>query len=127
MTTFERYFIADKESHVEEKNPYYKLREKEEYAKRLDELFKSWNDGNKKSRKMKLIEYLFSNYGNDVTSNKEYYSVKVDDRITLLVDVDKLEILEFKTMYYNIDISSYHKLNGYIKDIQKEIDNIKLS
>lgn len=35
MTTFERYFIADKESHVEEKNPYYKLREKEEYAKRL--------------------------------------------------------------------------------------------
>ena len=30
-------------------------------------------------------------------------------------------------MYYNIDISSYHKLNGYIKDIQKEIDNIKLS
>lgn len=100
---------------------------KEEYAKRLDELFKSWNDGNKKSRKMKLIEYLFSNYGNDVTSNKEYYSVKVDDRITLLVDVDKLEISEFKTMYYNIDISSYHKLNGYIKDIQKEIDNIKLS
>lgn len=27
MTTFERYFIADKETHIEIKNPYYKLRE----------------------------------------------------------------------------------------------------
>ncbi len=27
MTTFERYFIADKASHKEEKNPYYHLRE----------------------------------------------------------------------------------------------------
>ncbi len=30
MTTFERYFIADKETHVEVKNPYYKLLENEE-------------------------------------------------------------------------------------------------
>ncbi|QIL46642.1 fructose-1,6-bisphosphatase [Vagococcus coleopterorum] len=30
MTTFERYFIQDKESHVEVKNPYYFLREEEE-------------------------------------------------------------------------------------------------
>ena len=29
MTTFERYFIKDKTTHIEEKNPYYKLREKE--------------------------------------------------------------------------------------------------
>ncbi|MEJ7443233.1 fructose-bisphosphatase class III, partial [Staphylococcus warneri] len=27
MTTFERYFIEDKASHKEEKNPYYYLRE----------------------------------------------------------------------------------------------------
>lgn len=30
MTTFERYFIADKATHVEVKNPYYKLLENEE-------------------------------------------------------------------------------------------------
>jgi fructose-1,6-bisphosphatase-3 len=30
MTTFERYFIEDKKTHVENKNPYYTLREKEE-------------------------------------------------------------------------------------------------
>ncbi|MEG2058441.1 MAG: fructose-bisphosphatase class III, partial [Lachnospiraceae bacterium] len=30
MTTFERYFIADKSSHVEPKNPYYKFYENEE-------------------------------------------------------------------------------------------------
>lgn len=99
----------------------------EEYAKRLDELFKSWNDGNKKSKRMKLVEYLFNVYKNDVTSNKEYYSIKVDERLTLLVDVEKLEILEFKTMYHNIDISSFHKLVDCISNIQKEIDNIKLS
>lgn len=29
MTTFERYFIAEKETHKEEKNPYYKLRNEE--------------------------------------------------------------------------------------------------
>lgn len=32
MTTFERYFIADKETHIEEKNNYYKLREDEEFC-----------------------------------------------------------------------------------------------
>ena len=99
----------------------------EEYAKRLDDLFKSWNDGNKKSKRMKLVEYLFNIYGNDVTSNKQYYSIKVDERITLQVDVEKLEILEFKTMYHNIDISSYYRLSECVENIQKEIDNIKLS
>lgn len=99
----------------------------EEYAKRLDDLFKSWNDGNKKSKRMKLVEYLFNIYGDDVTSNKEYYSIKVDERVTLLVDVEKLEILEFKTMYHNIDISSYYRLSECVETIQKEIDNIKLS
>jgi fructose-1,6-bisphosphatase-3 len=32
MATFERYFIADKETHSEEKNPYYALRDTEETA-----------------------------------------------------------------------------------------------
>ena len=32
MTTFERYFIADKATHEERKNPYFKLAEHEEFA-----------------------------------------------------------------------------------------------
>lgn len=32
MATFERYFIADKSTHVEKKNPYYSLRDKEKTA-----------------------------------------------------------------------------------------------
>ena len=32
MATFERYFIEDKKTHKEEKNPYYSLRDKEETA-----------------------------------------------------------------------------------------------
>lgn len=32
MATFERYFVAEKETHKEKKNPYYALRDKEETA-----------------------------------------------------------------------------------------------
>lgn len=35
MTTFERYFIKEKEAHVEQKNPYYRLREHEETCREL--------------------------------------------------------------------------------------------
>ncbi|MFC4025299.1 fructose-1,6-bisphosphatase [Oceanobacillus longus] len=39
MTTFERYFIKDKETHKEGKNPYYYLREKEEICRAILEEF----------------------------------------------------------------------------------------
>lgn len=35
MTTFERYFIDDKQSHIEVKNPYYRLREREDICRRI--------------------------------------------------------------------------------------------
>lgn len=35
MATFERYFLAEKETHKEKKNPYYSLLEKEEVANRI--------------------------------------------------------------------------------------------
>lgn len=35
MTTFERYFIKDKTTHKERKNPYYYLREKEEICRKI--------------------------------------------------------------------------------------------
>ncbi|MEY8333898.1 fructose-1,6-bisphosphatase [Lachnospiraceae bacterium 47-T17] len=35
MTTFERYFIEDKKTHVEQKNPYYHLLEKEEIVNEI--------------------------------------------------------------------------------------------
>ena len=39
MTTFERYFIEEKETHVENKNPYYTLREDEDICKKLFDEF----------------------------------------------------------------------------------------
>ena len=39
MATFERYFLEDKETHRERKNPYYKLLEQEEVADRILEEF----------------------------------------------------------------------------------------
>lgn len=35
MTTFERYFISDKATHKEEKNPYYSLRERTDMAEKF--------------------------------------------------------------------------------------------
>ncbi|AQY50393.1 fructose-1,6-bisphosphatase [Listeria weihenstephanensis FSL R9-0317] len=35
MTTFERYFVEDKETHVEKKNAYYKLRNEEEICHQI--------------------------------------------------------------------------------------------
>ncbi|MTT30937.1 fructose-bisphosphatase class III [Terrilactibacillus sp. BCM23-1] len=39
MTTFERYFIKEKETHIEQKNPYYQLREQEDTCKKILEEF----------------------------------------------------------------------------------------
>ena len=97
----------------------------EEYAKRLDELFKSWNNGNIKSKKSELIEFLFKEYGSHVTSCKDNYFINLDNKITVSVDVEKLEIMEFKTIYYNINMSSYNKLVTCINNIQKEINKLK--
>lgn len=35
MTTFERYFIAEKETHIEEKNAFYKLNDNEDVIKKI--------------------------------------------------------------------------------------------
>ncbi len=39
MATFERYFLAEKETHAEEKNPYFKFRENESKCKMILEEF----------------------------------------------------------------------------------------
>lgn len=41
MATFERYFIEDKSSHKEKKNPYFTLRDNEEVALKIIEEFKA--------------------------------------------------------------------------------------
>ena len=41
-----------------------------------------------------------------------------------MVDVEKLEILEFKSLFYNNDMKSYSKLVECVNNIQKEIDKI---
>lgn len=45
MTTFERYYIKDKTTHIEKKNPYYQLREHPEVIVRILENFDLPQDG----------------------------------------------------------------------------------
>jgi fructose-1,6-bisphosphatase-3 len=35
MTTFERYFIEDKKTHKEDRNPYYKFRDEQKYIQKI--------------------------------------------------------------------------------------------
>lgn len=44
MTTFERYFVADKSTHEEPKNPYYRLLEDEEIVNRILKEFGLWGE-----------------------------------------------------------------------------------
>ncbi|MBF0713924.1 fructose-1,6-bisphosphatase [Gemella sp. GH3] len=73
MTTFERYFIADKESHTEEKNPYYKLRECAEFSKKLLLEFDLTEDGH------------IINGHTPVKSSKGEDPIKADGR-TIVID-----------------------------------------
>lgn len=45
MTTFERYFINEKETHYEKKDPYYKLRDKEEICSTIMKEFGLSSEG----------------------------------------------------------------------------------
>lgn len=96
----------------------------EEYAGRLDNLFKSWNNGNEETSRTKLIKFLFKTYRNQIKSHGDNFFITLNDKIMVLVDVGKLEIVEFKTMYHNIDMTSYNKLVACINNIQKEIEKI---
>lgn len=44
MATFERYFLEEKETHIEKKNPYYRWMEKEEMADRILDEFQVQNE-----------------------------------------------------------------------------------
>ena len=72
---------------------------------------------------MELVEFLFREY-NQINSYGDNYFIILNDKITVLVNAEELEILEFKTMYHNIDMVSYNKLVECVNNIQKEIDRI---
>lgn len=95
------------------------------FADRLDELFKCWNNGCKKTKKMKFVDFLYENYSNRISVNDNYYTIKLNDKFSLLIDVHCLQILEVKTNYYNLKISYIDELNRNINIIRKKIDEIK--
>ena len=94
------------------------------FADRLDELFKCWNSGNMKTKKMKLVDFLYENYSNKISVNNNYYTINLNDKFSLLVDVQCLQILEVKTNYYNLKISYIDELNKNINIIRKKIDEL---
>jgi hypothetical protein len=94
------------------------------FAKRLDDLFKCWNNGYKKTKKMKLVDFLYEKYSNRISVNDNYYTINLNDKFSLLVDVQYLQILEVKTNYYNLKISYIDELNRNIVKIRQKIDEL---
>lgn len=94
------------------------------FSDRLNELFKSWNNNCKKTKRMLFIEFLYENYFNKITINNDYYTIKLNDKFSILIDVQTLQILEVKTNYYNLKISYLDELNRNIDKIKQKINEL---
>lgn len=94
------------------------------FAKRLDDLFKCWNNNCKKTQRMKFVDFLYENYSNRISVNDKYYTIKLNDKFSLLINVYCLQILEVKTNYYNLKISYIDELNRNIDKIRQKIDEL---
>lgn len=98
----------------------------EEYAKRLDRLFICWNNGNKKTKQMEFIDFLYDNFYNKLKINNNNCIINIRDKILLLVDIQNIQIIEFRFNYYNIDISHYNSLKEVIDKIQNKINELNV-
>ena len=98
----------------------------EEYAKRLDRLFICWNNGNKKTKQMEFIDFLYDNFYNKLKINNNNCIINIRDKILLLVDIQNIQIIEFRFNYYNIDISHYNSLKEAIDKIQNKINELNI-
>ena len=98
----------------------------EEYAKRLDRLFICWNNGNKRTKQMEFIDFLYDNFYNKFKINNNNCIINIRDKILLLVDIQNIQIIEIKSNYYNIDISHYNFLKEVIDKIQNKINELNV-
>lgn len=94
------------------------------FADRLDDLFKCWNNGYNKTKKMEFVDFLYEKYPNRISVNDNYYTINLNDKFLLLIDVECLQILEVKTNYYNLKISYIDELNENIDMIRRKIDEL---
>ena len=98
----------------------------EEYAKRLDRLFICWNNGNKRTKQMEFIDFLYDNFYNKFKINNNDCIINIRDIILLLVDIQNIQIIEIKPIYYNIEMSYYNSLKETIDKIQNKINELNV-
>ena len=98
----------------------------EEYAKRLDRLFICWNNGNKRTKQMEFIDFLYDNFYNKFKINNNDCIINIRDKFLLLVDIQNIQIIEIKSNYYNIEMSYYNSLKEVIDKIQNKINELNI-
>lgn len=69
MATFERYFLAEKETHVEKKNPYYALLENEEAIEKEKDIHSE----------IMVVKRVWTGYWSETLTLEENYGNQVAD------------------------------------------------
>lgn len=120
MTTFERYFISDKKTHIEEKNPYYNLREKEDFCIKMLKEFGLGEDGH------------IINGHTPVKANKGEDPIKANGK-TIVIDGGMSRAYHKTTGHggytltfnsYGLQIMKHNIFSSKIKAIKNETDII---
>ena len=99
----------------------------EEFANRLDSLFKSWNNGNIRSKSDILLSYLYNLFEQRVNLQENLCYININDKIIIVIDLKCLMIIRIMFKNNDIIMSDYNKLDKYIKCIKNKIDELNNS
>jgi fructose-1,6-bisphosphatase-3 len=98
LATFETYFLADKESHKEHKNPYFDLIHDADFVKRIGRLFGCGDDvlivNGHVPVKIEKGETPVKRGGNAVTIDGAFSEAYGDRGYTLVLKPDRIELAE---------------------------------
>ncbi|MGM0495459.1 MAG: fructose-1,6-bisphosphatase [Bacillota bacterium] len=124
MKTFERYFIKDKETHKEYKNPYYKYRENEDVLKRI---YQEFDLNYKKSKIINGHVPLDITKGEQVVlANKHVYTIDggMSKQYADKTSIGGYSLISDSHAYFLV---SHERFNSYKELIEKEEDIITVT
>ncbi|MCF7923638.1 MAG: fructose-1,6-bisphosphatase [Candidatus Izimaplasma sp.] len=124
MRTFERYFIGDKKTHREDKNPYYKYREKEDVLKRI---YQEFGLDYKKSKIINGHVPLDITKGEQVVlANKHVYTIDggMSKQYADKTNIGGYSLISDSHAYFLV---SHERFDTYKKLIEKEEDIITVT
>ncbi|MFW5841668.1 MAG: fructose-1,6-bisphosphatase [Bacillota bacterium] len=124
MTTFERYFIADKTTHKEHKNPYFTLRTRDDV---LDKIYDEFSLNKTHSKIINGHIPMDITQGADVISkNKKVYTIDggMSKQYKNKTSIGGYTLISDSYAFYLV---SHERFSSYIKLIQEERDIVSIT